>query len=69
MAQESSRELHNALLYAMKYGESIGQSTVEMRHVQQMMENKSLNERQSSISALSAENPIEQRAPWFWRGL
>jgi hypothetical protein len=59
MAQESSSELHDALLYALKYGESIGQSTVEMRYVIQMMESNSLNERQSSISALSAENPIE----------
>ena len=68
-AQESSPELHDALLYAMKYGESSGQSTVEMRYVKQMMENDSLNEWQSLISALSAENPIEQRAPWIWRGL
>jgi hypothetical protein len=69
MAQESSPELHDALLYAMKYGESSGQSTVEMRYVKQMMENDSLNEWQFLISALSAENPIEQRAPWIWRGL
>ena len=69
MAQESSPELHDALLYAMKYGESSGPSTVEMRYVKQMLANDSLNEWQSTISALSAENPIEQRAPWIWRGL
>jgi hypothetical protein len=69
MAQESSPELHDALLYAMKYGESSGQSTVEMSYVKQMMEKNSLNEWQSTISALAAENPIEQRAPWIWLGL
>ena len=69
MAQELSPELHDALLYAMKYGESSGPSTVEMRYVKQMMDNDSLNEWQSTISALSAENPIEQRAPWIWRSV
>lgn len=69
MGQESSPELHDVLLYAMKYGESSGQSAVEMRYVKQMMANDSLNEWQSSISALSAENSIEQRAPWIWRSV
>ena len=69
MAQESSPEIHDVLLYAMKYGESSGQSAVEMRYVKQMMVNDSLNEWQSSISALSAENSREQRAPWIWRSV
>jgi hypothetical protein len=69
MAQESSLDLHDALLYAMKYGESGGKSTVELRYVKQMMANDSLTEWQSTISALSAENPIEQRAPWIWRSV
>jgi hypothetical protein len=69
MAQESSPELHDALLYTMKYGDSSGQSTVEMSYVKQMMANDSLNEWQSTIAALSAENLIEQRAPWIWRSV
>ena len=69
MAQESSPELHDALLYAMKYVESSGQSAIEMRYVKQMMANDYLNEWQSSISALSAEDSMSMISPWIWRSV
>jgi hypothetical protein len=68
-AQEIEPELHDAALYAMKYRINTGQQSAEMDFVQQRMAKTSLNEWMTTISNLSAENPIEQRAPWIWRSL
>ena len=68
-AQDLMPEIHDAALYAIKYGLGNSQQSAEMCHIKKRVKETSLSEWMMVMDTVSTVSSIERRAPWIWRGL